>query len=179
MQRHVQAILGVLFLIAVLVFVFLLSREPNRNLPTKSKEASNRKENPVTTDEIKSVSTIKGQVVSPIKSDEEVVFYPTLAWFVGIPHEPESPQGFDVEIHGCIFEAGKHAAGVKMIRELTGIDDTKLTIEEARLFQQRAELFAIDHERSKKIPIRIGDKTFLLPESESNGHFHARIRLNQ
>lgn len=174
MQRHVQAILGVLFLIAVLACVFVLSREPNRNVP--SEDVPKRKEKPVSPSKGKDASPIKGQVVSPIKSDEQVVFYPTLAWFVGIPHEPEHNDNyFVIEIHGCIFEAGKHAAGVKLIRELTGIDESKLSNDEARLFQQRAELFAVDHERGKAIPVRIGDQTYLLPESEANGHFYGRI----
>ena len=177
MLRHVQAILGVLTLIAVLAFAFVLNREPNRNSPTI--EVLNQKVNPVSPNVVKSVSPFKGRVVSPIKSDEEVVFYPTLAWFVGIPHEPESQEGFDVEIHGCIFEAGKHAAGVQLVRELTGIDEKQLSGDEANLFQQRAELFAVDHERGKAIPVRIGDQTYLLPESGANGHFQGRLRLSR
>ncbi len=177
MQRQILGVIGVLFLVAVLVLAFVINREPNRNSPTK--EVSNRKVNPVSPNEVKSVSPIKGRVVSPIKSDEEVVFYPTLAWFIGIPHEPEGPQGFDVEIHGGIFEAGKHAAGVKLVRELTGIDDKRLSGDEANLFQQRAELFAVDHERGKAIPVRIGDQIYLLPESEANGHFQGRLRMSR
>ena len=177
MLRHVQAILGVLILVAILLFAFVLNREPNRNVP--SADVPKRKEKPVSPSEVKFVSPIKGQVVSPIKSDEQVLFYPTLGWFVGIPHEPEESRNhFEIEIHGCIFEAGKHAAGVKLIRELTGIDESKLSGQEAALFQQRAELFAVDHERGKAIPVRIGDQTYLLPESEANGHFHGRIRTS-
>ncbi len=177
MQRQLLGILGVLILVAALVLVFALTREPNRPPPINA--APNLKAKPVSPSEVKFVSPIKDRVVSPIKSDEEVIFYPTLAWFVGIPHEPEENSNhFEIEIHGCIFEAGKHAAGVKLIRELTGIDESKLSGEEAILFQQRAELFAVDHERGKSIPVRIGDQTYLLSESEANGHFHGRIRTS-
>ncbi len=175
MQRQLLGLLGVLFLVVVMVLVVVLNREPNRNVP--SEDVPKPKEKSVSHSEVQFVSPIKGQVVSPIKSDEQVVFYPTLAWFVGIPHEPEhNDNHFEIEVHGCIFEAGKHAVGVKLIRELTGIDDSKLSGEEVALFQQRAELFAVDHERGKAIPIRIGDQTYLLPESEANGHFYGRIR---
>ncbi|MFM9965447.1 MAG: phosphatidate phosphatase App1 family protein [Planctomycetaceae bacterium] len=177
MQRQILGLIGVLFLVAVFVLVFVLNREPSRSAPPPA--APNPTKNPAPTNEPPFVSPVKGTVVSPIKSDEEVIFYPTLAWFAGIPHEPENNSNhFEIEIHGCIFEAGKHAAGVKLIRELTGIDESKLSTEEATLFQQRAELFAHDHERGKAIPVRIGDQTYLLPESESNGHFHARIRTH-
>lgn len=177
MQRQILGIVGVLFLVLSLVLVFALTREPNRPPPIDA--APNQKAKPVSPSEVKFVSPTKDRVVSPIKSDEEVIFYPTLAWFVGIPHEPEENSNhFEIEIHGCIFEAGKHAAGVKLIRELTGIDESKLTGEEAIFFQKRAELFAVDHERGKAIPVRIGDQTYLLPESEANGHFQARIRTN-
>lgn len=177
MQRYLLGILGVLILVAVMVLVTVLPREPDRATPAPA--VTNLPQKPESLSEVKFVSPIKGPVVSPIKSDEEVVFYPTVAWFEGIPHEPEhSSNHFEIEIHGCIFEAGKHAAGVKLIRELTGIDESKLSTEEARLFQQRAELFAVDHERGKAIPVRIGDQTYLLPESEANGHFHGRIRTS-
>lgn len=175
MRSRVLGILGVLILVAVAVLVSVLNHEPNQSFP--SQEVSNRKPKTVSSNEVQFVSPTKGRVVSPIKSDEQVVFYPTLAWFEGIPHEPENNSNhFEIEIHGCIFEAGKHAAGVKLIRELTGIDESKLSGEEAILFQQRAELFAVDHERGKAIPVRIGDQTYLLPESEANGHFRGRIR---
>ncbi len=177
MQRQILGLVGVLFLVTVIVLAFVLNREPSRSPPSQA--APNPTKKPKPANEIQFVLPVKGKVVSPIKSDEEILFYPTLAWFVGIPHEPEENSNhFEIEIHGCIFEAGKHAAGVKLIRELTGIDESKLSIEEARLFQQRAELFAVDHERGKAIPVRIGDQTYLFPESEANGHFQARIRTN-
>ncbi len=111
--------------------------------------------------------------LSPIKMDEEVVFYPTLGWPVD-----ESPHAdWHVEIHGCIFETGPHAIGVKLIGNLTGLDDQSLDENEATLFRQRAELFAVDNERGKAVPIRIGGKTFTLPESAANGHFQQRLRL--
>lgn len=183
MNRHLAFALGLLVLIVVGVLTVKLSQpvesgSANRLTPPTPPSAPQDRSKIATGQETPILNPIEGKVVSPIKSDEEVVFYPTIATSVGIPHEPEGTQSFDVEIHGCIFEAGKHAVGVKLIRELTGIDESKLTTEEARLFQQRAELFAVDHERDKKIPVRIGDQVFQLPASEANGHFQGRIRLD-
>lgn len=110
---------------------------------------------------------------SPIKSDEQVLFYPTLGW----PADEKPDTDWEIEIHGCIFEAGGHAAGVKLVRELTKIDEAKLATEELKIFRERVELFAVDHERGKAIPIRIGERTFTLPESGANGHFQTRLRL--
>jgi uncharacterized protein DUF2183 len=111
--------------------------------------------------------------LSPIKTDEKIVFYPTLGWPVD-----DSPQSdWYVQIHGCIFETGSHSIGVKLIRELTGLDDGPLDADEANLFRQRAELFAVDNERGKAVPIRIGEQSFTLPESNANGHFQQRLRL--
>lgn len=178
MNRNLLFLAGILVLVVVGILLVILNQKAEQRYPSRppapaSKVKQRSKPEGLLT------SSLQGHIASPIKKDEEVVFFPTFASFVGVPHEPETEQYFEVEIHGCVFEAGQHALGVKLLRELTGIDDAKLTLEEVRLFQQRAELFAVDHERGKAIPIRIGDKTFRLPESEANGHFHGHIRLSE
>ena len=115
----------------------------------------------------------KPEAKSPIKSDEMVIFYPTLGWRV----DETLNSDWEIEIHGCIFEPGNSSNGLKFLRELTGIDIKKLTPEELNLFGQRAELFAVDHERDKAVPVQIGGRAITLPESEANGHFQGRIRL--
>lgn len=177
MDRNLFFVAGILVLVIVGVLLVVLNQKSESNpvaRPTPPTQASPERSTP----EGSITAPVQGRVTSPIKSDEEVLFFPTVASFVGVPHEPETPQFYEVEIHGCIFEAGDHAAGVKLIRELTGIDDSMLMPEELRLFQQRAELFAVDHERGKKIPVWISDKIYVLPESEANGHFQTRLRLS-
>ncbi len=115
----------------------------------------------------------KPDAKSPIKSDELVIFYPTLAWRV----DQTPTADWEIDIHGCIFEPGNRADGLKFLCELTGIDIEKLTPEELKIFGQRAELFAVDHERGKAVPVWIGERVVTLPESEANGHFRGRIRL--
>ena len=162
MNRNLLFVCGLLVLVVVAVLVVTLSQQPHSVAPnTIERKQHAPKPEP--------------KVTSPIKSDEQVIFYPTLGW----PTDDKPDADWEIEIHGCIFEAGRHAAGVKLVRELTGIDDAQLAAEELRTFQQRAELFAVDHERGKAIPIRIGERAFTLPESEANGHFQTRLRLTQ
>lgn len=151
MNRRLAFTIGFLALTVVAVLIVVQVRSPNAVDP-------------------KSGTNVK----SPIKSDEQIIFYPTFAISRG---EVEVPD-YEIEIHGCVFEAGDHSAGVKLIRRLTGIDDSNLSSDEAKLFQQRAELFAVDHERGKAIPIRIGDKIHSMPKTEANGHFQRELILS-
>ena len=161
MNRNLQFSLGLLLLVIVAVLVVVLNRQPNSVAPKDTKPNN-------------SGATRESKVRSPIKSDEEIVFYPAFGWRRGNQETPD----YEIEIRGCIFEAGRHAAGVKLIRELTGIDERQLTSEEARLFQQRAELFAVDHERDKAIPIRIGERIHTLPKSGANGQFEGQFIIS-
>lgn len=159
-MRHVRFGLGLLVLVVAAVVV-VRSNEPPKNVVLNSAQQKPSTRKP------------EAKVNSPIKSDEQVLFYPTLGW----PTDNKPDADWEIEIHGYIFEAGNHAAGVRLVRELTGIDEAKLAPEELKIFQQRAELFAVDHERGKAIPIRIGERTVTLPESEANGHIQTRLRL--
>lgn len=117
---------------------------------------------------------LQAEVRSPIKSDEQVVFYPTLGW-----RKDAAPDaGWEVEIHGCIYEPGRRVDGQKFLQGLTGIDVEKLTPLELKIFGERAEPFAVDHERDKAIPVRIAGRFFTLSPSEPNGHFQQRISLS-
>ncbi|TXT21765.1 MAG: hypothetical protein FD138_3983, partial [Planctomycetota bacterium] len=162
MNRPLLFVLGLLVLVVVAVLATMLnSQEPNAFIDQNAKVP------------VKPAPKPEPKVNSPIKSDEQVLFYPTLGW----PTDNKPDADWEIEIHGYIFEAGNHAAGVKLVRELTGIDEAKLAPEELKIFQQRAELFAVDHERGKAIPIRIGERIVTLPESEANGHIQTRLRL--
>lgn len=110
---------------------------------------------------------------SPIKSDEQVVFFPTRARQV----DPAPDSDWEVDIHGWIFEPGEPDPGPVLLKQLTGIDLEDLQPMELTLLKQRAAFFTVDNERGKAIPIRIGERVEVLPESEANGHFRGRIRL--
>ncbi len=158
MKRYLA---GVLVLVIVAVLLFLLSNlEQSARSPAPPKKAEH-------------------SVESPIKSDEEVVFYPTMGW----PVDESEESDWEIEIHGSIYERGNIGAGVAaavlLLRQLTGLGDEQFDTDEARLFQQRAEAFAVDNEGGKQIPIRIGERIHTLPASNANGHFEARLRLSR
>ena len=100
---------GVFVLVVVAVLLFVLS---NKQQPAKSlspPNLSNKTEKPVT---------------SPIKSDEEIAFYPSLGW----PADESEQSEWEIEIHGSIYERGNVAAGVQLVRQLTGIGEEQLSI---------------------------------------------------
>lgn len=113
------------------------------------------------------------QPVSPIKSDEVVLFYPTFA------RQDVDAQAWHVAVHGSIFEPEerslKRALLVKMLREFL---PRELTIQEKELFSQRVRLFLVDSERGKAMSIRLGSRTYPVGTSGEDGHFRGEIRLS-
>jgi phosphatidate phosphatase APP1 len=117
-------------------------------------------------------------VSSEIKSDERVVFFPTLgrrqadgSWLVGVHgwiHEPE--------------EGSKtRAAILSGLKRVVGVPRGSLLEDEAarKIFETRVRAFLVDNERGKRIAVRFGSETFVLPvKSEANGHFRTSLELS-
>ncbi len=93
------------------------------------------------------VTAADAPAASPIKSDEEVVFFPTPARQV----DPAPDSDWEVDIHGWIFEPGEPDPGPVLLKQLTGIDLEALQPAELTLLKQRAALFTVDNERGKAI----------------------------
>ncbi len=103
--------------------------------------------------------------MSRIKSDERVVFFPTVA------NLSEDDRHWIVPIHGWIFEPEngdllREAA----LRKLIGGDRPSST-----LFNQRIRPFLTDNERGKRIGVRLGDQQQTLEASGRDGHFAGTI----
>jgi hypothetical protein len=113
------------------------------------------------------------QPMSPIKSDEVVLFYPTIA------RQDADSQGWRVAIHGSIFEPEerslKRALLVNMFRKLLPRD---LTPQEKEIFGHRVRLFLVDSERGKAISVRLGSQVYPVGTSGEDGHFQGEIRLS-
>lgn len=115
---------------------------------------------------------VLGAETSPIRSDEEVVFYPTFGRL--------SPDGSSwlLAIHGSIFEPEtnslKRAAALAAMRRGLGLETTPA---EAKTFDRRMRAFLVDHERGKRMLVRVGSQTHVVGRSEPNGHFSDEIRL--
>jgi hypothetical protein len=110
------------------------------------------------------------QVDSPIKTDEVVTFFPT----AGAIERNEAV----LPIHGWIFEAEADSILRRQTLELfRKAMELEADATETAIFKARAAFFLVDNERGKAVPIRIGDRVFVMPESEADGHFRGTIRL--
>lgn len=109
-------------------------------------------------------------VDSPIKSDETVVFLPD----IGYPLE--DGKQWKLRIHGWIYEPDWGSDFSIIFRNLLGLEEYRLAEEtEESIAEKRRKLFFVDNESGKKIPIRLGEKTFVLDASGNNGHFYGEL----
>lgn len=105
----------------------------------------------------------------PLKSDEEIVFFPTFAPISFEPDQKNRP--LEVPIHGWIFEP--YDAG--LTREVTfDTLGSLLKLDEAErkspFFYERGERFLVDNERGKSPLIHILGKDYPLAVSAADGH---------
>ena len=110
---------------------------------------------------------------SDIKSDEEVVFYPTSAY-----QDTRSGQ-WTVPFHGIIFEPEesslKRRALISLLRRNLDLDRDD---ERSEIFRERISKFLVDNERGNRIVVRIGTRDVALDKSGPNGHFHGSLTLS-
>src|SRR5258708_11825134 len=100
---------------------------------------------------IVSASSGNGQV-SNLASDQEIILFPSIGYHATIG------KGWDLEIHGCVYEEVQHRIAIALLREGLHLDHVDLTPNENELFVKRTRLFMVDHERGKKIVISAGSK---------------------
>ncbi len=109
---------------------------------------------------------------STIKTDEVVLLYPTYA--------RQSPDGrtWQVTLHGSVYEPEvnslKRAALLGSVRLALG---QRIGEAELEVFDARARLFLIDHERRKSVRVRIGAEEYPAGTSGPNGQFSNELRL--
>ncbi|MBL8826628.1 MAG: App1 family protein [Planctomycetaceae bacterium] len=107
-----------------------------------------------------------------IKSDEQVVFFPTTAWY------DKTSDSWQTPIHGWIFEPEPGSWRRELVLDMLGVsfefaDDSP----EAAIFHRRGAWLLVDNERDKQVQIRLGDQTYELPESAANGHFQTTLAI--
>lgn len=110
-----------------------------------------------------------GDVNSPVKTDETVIFFTSAAWPAGEPGK------WATEVRGIIFEKESRPLLAAGFRQALGVEVDKLTGPERTLLDERIRLFLADNERAKSIPVSIGDECCQLPESAPNGHFRGTL----
>lgn len=110
---------------------------------------------------------------SPIKADEDVVFFPGFATEAAAP----SWTGF---VHGWIFEPVRNPAQRatldRLLREKLNLsgDETR-----SAFFRERAGMFLADNERSKIVSVNVSGRTVVLARSKPNGHFEDQVTLGE
>jgi phosphatidate phosphatase APP1 len=107
-----------------------------------------------------------------LKSDERIVFYPSVAQRV-----PGETNLWRAQIRGRIFEPESRSLLVSGFREAIELRTDDLTAAESKLFGERARLFLVDHERGKKIYVRLGTNEIYVGESAADGRFGAEVFL--
>lgn len=110
---------------------------------------------------------------SPIKADENVLFFPGFATEAVAP----SWTGF---VHGWIFEPvrdpAQRGALDRLLREKLNLSKEETG---SKVFRERTRMFLVDNERSKSLSITVSGRTVLLAPSEANGHFQDQITLKE
>src|SRR5262245_43650272 len=109
---------------------------------------------------------------SPIKIDEEVLFFPGFA--------VEAGGGWTAHIHGWIFEPDKSGPALAELERLllARLEVPREEFDSLR-FRERTRLFFVDNERSKEISIDVAGQSFTLASSAANGHFEDQIILER
>jgi hypothetical protein len=135
-------------------------------------------------------------MASEIRSDEEVIFFPTLGRL------SEDGSEWILPVHGWIFEPEEgdllRAAVLDWAAEALELPRTPeyaIAIHENvldwaaeafelppgsendEIFRRRARWFLVDNERGKEITIEIAGYEHALPRSTPNGHFSGELRL--
>ena len=109
-------------------------------------------------------------VFTKLKPDEQLIFYPALAQRVGA-------DSWRVELHGCIFEPEPRRVMLALLRDTLELKDVELSPAEQKTFDARARLFLVDHERRKRVFIRLGAEGFSAGRTGADGKFSGRILL--
>lgn len=109
---------------------------------------------------------------SPIRHDEEVVLFPTLA------SRTADGEGWRVDVRGWIFEPEEDSRwrglAVGLSTALPGLEREDL--DDPRL-QRRLRAFLVDNERGKRLPLRVAGRVERLPPTGPDGHVAATLRL--
>ncbi len=107
---------------------------------------------------------------SNLKADEQIIFFTTSAWF------DSTNKQWHIPIHGWVFEAEDSMVRKQLIASsFAQLYDLHTTAQTEANFNRRVNGLLADNERGKEVVIRIGNRTYALPASASNGHFKTTL----
>ncbi len=115
-------------------------------------------------------------LASPIKRDEDIVFFPTAARL------SEDLSHWVVPIHAWVFEPEADSlvrrATLDALARGLGLDQDA-DAAQSEIFKSRARWFLVDNERGKRIRITLTEGGEALGPSGANGHLSAELRLQR
>jgi phosphatidate phosphatase APP1 len=110
--------------------------------------------------------------VSRIKSDEQVLFFPTIG------HLSDDGRSWLIPIHGWIFEPeDSDRLRRAIVRKFFDGMQLDPGAQSAPIFRDRMRLFLVDNERGKRIQIQIAGQNHTLQASASDGHITDTLQL--
>lgn len=109
---------------------------------------------------------------SSLQADEVIDFFPVAArWDV-------AKECWQIEIRSVVYEPELNSIKRRaLLALLTSILDLDSDQVQSELFKTRTRHFFVDHERGKKVRIRLLEQGFDVGESEANGHAVGKIEF--
>jgi phosphatidate phosphatase APP1 len=111
---------------------------------------------------------------SPIKSDEDVLFFPT----VGRLARDGDREVWKLPVHGWIYEPEVddllRESFVRSLKQSLGADPQQL---DSAVLEERLRGFLFDNERDKRIEVEVAGQVFALPATQADGHFEDVLSL--
>ncbi len=111
---------------------------------------------------------------SPIKQDEEVVFFPTAARLSA------DSSHWIVPIHAWVFEREEESLWRQgALETLARSLELDASAGESEIFKDRARWFLVDNERGKRLRVTLSEGSEDLGPSEADGFLNAEVRLRR
>jgi hypothetical protein len=109
---------------------------------------------------------------SSLHADEVIDFFPVAARW------DAAKECWQTEIHSVVYEPELNSLKRRaLLALLTNILDLDSDQAQSELFKTRTRHFLVDHERGKKVRIRLLEQGFNVGESEANGHAAGKIEF--
>ena len=105
-----------------------------------------------------------------LRSDERVLFYPTVGWRDAATGE------WRVPVHALVFEPERRALTAAALRTALGLVAEPKNAAERAVFESRARGFLVDNERGKQVSVHAGTQVFPIGESAADGHVRGEIQ---
>lgn len=117
---------------------------------------------------------------SDLHADETVIVFPSrVVRETAAAAAKQGEPAWVIRLRGWVFEREEDSswrnAAIDKLGEQMGLTEREI---EGELFRSRARSFLCDNERGKRVEVRIGKQTYVMPETSEDGHFEGEIRLS-